>query len=118
MSKDNKIETLNSLSNKTIQFGTYIPEDSPFVSVGRKIKIKGPEEAIKIMQHGEQMIPDLIRLLHDDERDWAANVILSSITGRDALAVSVHADDYEKWKKTQKKRDVIYWENWLNENKN
>ena len=111
--KDNIL--LNSLNNKTIQFATYIPTGSPFISIGRKIKIIGPEEAVKITRYGEQIIPDLIKLLHDEERDWAANVVLSSITGRDALIVSVYADNYEKWKKTQKKRDVIYWENWLNE---
>lgn len=115
--RDNKIALLNSLNNKTIQFATYIPKDSPFISIGRKIKIIGPEEAVKITQYGEQIVPDLIKLLHDEERDWAANVILSSITGRDALIVSVYADNYEKWKTTQKTRDVMYWENWLNENK-
>lgn len=115
--KDKKEYLLNYLNNKTIQFATYMPEGSPFISIGRKIKIMGPENALKITQYGEQMIPDLIKLLHDDEKDWAANVILSSITGRDALIVAVFADDYGKWKKNQKKYDIIYWNNWLDERK-
>jgi hypothetical protein len=108
---------LNSLNNKSIRFATYIPKGSPFISMGRKVKIIGPEEAVTIAQCGERMVPDLIKLLDEEEKDWAANVILSSITGRDALMVSAYADDHEKWKTTQKERDVIYWENWVNENK-
>jgi hypothetical protein len=112
---EDKTILLNSLNNNTIEFGTYRPKDSRFISLGRKIKILGPPEAVKITQYGEEVISDLIKLLQDEERDWAANVILSSITGRDASIVSVFADNYEKWQKTQKKNDINYWKNKLAE---
>jgi hypothetical protein len=110
---DEKRILLDCLGNDKIRFATYIPKDSHFISIGRKIKILGPQEALRIAQYGEDAIPDLMELLYDDKRDWAANVILSSITGRDALILSVYADDYEKWKKTQKEKDVTYWKNRL-----
>ena len=103
---------LDTLHNQTIQFATYMPSGSRFVSLGRKITILAPEEAVKIASGGSQIIPALINLLHDEERDWAANVILASISEQDALRVSVYASNIEEWKETQKEADIRYWEKW------
>ena len=104
---------LGSLDNTTIRFATYILDHSPFVSIGRRIKILGPEVALRIADYGEGIAPDLVELLHDEERDWAANVILSSIAGRDAVIVSAYADAVPRWRKAQKQNDVAYWRKWL-----
>jgi hypothetical protein len=102
----------DALHNDTIRFGTYIPKDSPFISMGRKVKILGPEKSVEIVSYGERIIPDLIALLRDEDRDWAAHVVLSSITGGDAMTLSVFADNVEEWRRTHKNHDLTHWKSY------
>jgi hypothetical protein len=108
-----KQQLLNILNNNTIEIGSHIPEGSKFTSIGRKIIIAGPEEAKKLLKYKETIIPDLINLLNDNRKDFAANAILYALTDRDALSITVYSKDIDGWREHMKNAEIEYWNNWI-----
>lgn len=102
------------LRNDTIRFATEIPKGSPFVSLGRRIKILGPE--LPVGADLVREIPGVISLLDSPEGDWAANLFLYAVTERDALPLIGIENDVAKWRAGQKASDVAYWRKWWSEN--
>jgi hypothetical protein len=49
-----------------------------------------------------------IKLLHDNDKDFAANLILYSINNRDAFLLTT-INSEEEWRKYLKEKDLEYW---------
>jgi hypothetical protein len=104
---------VNKLDNKTIRYATESPAQNRFVSVGRQIKILEPVVDISALSKEEDtVVPALIHCLDNPDKDWAANLILFAMTGRDPLVLSGFEDDITGWRKTQKEIDRRHWISW------
>ena len=81
------------IRNDAIQFANYRPPGATLPTRGRKIMIIGPPEAVRLARSGDlHLIDRLLPLLADPDRAWAAEVMLSAMTGHDSDLVL----DYEK----------------------
>ncbi len=108
---------LSAIDNNTIEFATEIPKNSPFISIGREIRIIRPDSLRNfLVPELLDIIEQLIIFFDSSDRDWAANVFLYAITGRDALFLSGYENDIEKWRSEQKEADLRYWKKWRAEN--
>jgi len=110
----------DKLDNATIKYATQTPQGSPFASVGRQVLILGPASLLDQLRDPgiEQQVPELIALLGSRDRDWAANLVLYSISGRDALPLAGIENGAEQWRASRKQSDVRYWERWWEQNRN
>jgi len=110
----------DELSNVTIAYATEIPRGSPFVSLGRQVVILGPAPVAGRLKDAtiEQNIPELIGLLASPDKDWAANLVLYSISGRDALPLAGIENGAAEWRAGRKEADVAYWTTWWSANRN
>lgn len=107
---------LKYLNNQKIEFNLFF-NNAVFSSVdtletGFQIDVIGGAEALDILRKGSEVIPSLIKLLNDKERDWAANLLLYDILNRNALLL-VAIDTEEDWRSFQKDNDLNYWNNYL-----
>jgi hypothetical protein len=109
----------DELSNETIEYATEIPRGSPFVSLGRQVVILGPAPVASRLKDAaiEQNIPELIGLLASADKDWAANLVLYSISGRDALPLAGIENGAAEWRASRKEADVAYWTKWWSANR-
>jgi hypothetical protein len=118
MSEHTMAEVLDSLQNDRVRYATALPEGSPFVSAGREIKITAPTDLLQAFQPGiERMVPALIRLFDSPDQDWAANVLLYALTGRDAMLLGGFEANIGKWRDLQKESDRRYWTGWWEKNR-
>ena len=69
-------------------------------------------------KNAKELIPELVALLNDPNRDWAANILLYSITNTDAVILKYYLPNkYEEWRKIRKNRDVKRWNEYLKQHK-
>lgn len=114
--KDKIYECIMKLDNHNIQFVSYQPQGSQYVSIGRRIKIAGPLQALEIIKFGKKITPFLIETMRGEERDWVANVLLYSIFGREEVwQLSFYSHKQNDWRRDVKKDDIAYWTDRLNE---
>ncbi len=88
-----------------------------------RVMIVEPKKAVILSNLGYEVVPVLIKLLYDKNRDWAAHVLLTSITGhfiarREVTSGYTTKNEIIRWRKYKKKSVIIYWKKWLTENKN
>ena len=104
----------DQFSNNTIEYATEIPRGSPFASVGREVIILAPPELAKLGPESidEGDIPTLIEQLTSPDKDWAANLVLYRLTGRDALPLAGIEKGAPQWRAERKEMDVSYWRAW------
>jgi len=115
---------LQMIRNDTIKFGNYRPPEATLPTRGRKIMILGPADAVRLAHSGDLHVVDsLVPLLADPDRAWAAEVMLSAMTGHDSdlvLDYESNAGDFLKdfghgledaWKKWLAEfRDRLQWD--------
>ncbi|MFH2062464.1 MAG: hypothetical protein ABIJ43_05765 [Candidatus Beckwithbacteria bacterium] len=117
----NKIKKIiEILDNTTIGYASYIPEGSPFITLGRKIEVIRPIELVEMLQNlnddeVDELTHVLIEILDNPNKDYAADVLLYSLTGVDA-AMRQYIN-LEIWNNSEKKTSIPYWKGWLQKNK-
>jgi hypothetical protein len=111
-------ESLTSVRNDLIQFVTVNPADSRFTSLGRRVVITGPPELLELSRSGDVCIlDDLVALLKDRDRAWAAMVLLSALTRKEEEIVNAFASRREKWWDAVGNTAYDRWSKWLNESR-
>jgi len=109
---------MEKINNKNIEFGSYQPEESEFITLGRKMKIFGPPEAMEIIEKGKKTIPEIFKFFSDETRDYAANALLYQIADRsDAMRICGYAGDIREWREIMKDAEENYWREWIKEQK-
>lgn len=107
---------LEAVHNDRIEFLTMRPPDSPFATLERRVVVTGPEELVRLSGTGEvQVLKDLVELLKNPERAWAAEVLLAAMTGREAKMVDSFAATPEQWWPSVGKSASERWSDWLTE---
>ena len=104
---------IEELDNRKIRYATESPQGSEFVSLGRQIKILEPKiDVSALSKDADAVVPALIHSFDNPNKDWAADLVLFAITGRDPLLLSGFENDIEGWRKTQKEIDRRHWISW------
>jgi hypothetical protein len=108
---------LQAIRNDNIKFGTYRPPDAQFATLDRQIMVIEPPDAVTLVKSGNVAVFDqLLPLLDDPDRIWAAEVILAALTGNEAEIVQTFENDQETFKKTKAARGArARWQQWLDE---
>lgn len=120
---DNLIQEIDNKEIVTDLFTFRQPKESLVFFSDALYKIKNPKEAFELSQIGQCAIPSLIKLFNDKNRDWAAHVIIASITSKDNEITS-SIEIYNKptdekiinWRKTEKQKALKYWKEWYKKN--
>jgi hypothetical protein len=107
---------VEKLRNDSIQWATERPPGSPFVSAGREIRILEPFGLEAAAQSPNALVPALLACFDDADKDWAANLVLYALTGRDALPLSAGEGKIEDWRRGGKASDRRYWLAWWSAN--
>lgn len=109
---------LSSVRNDAIQFATMRPPGSRFAVLGRTILVTNPPELVALSRSGDiSVLDDLIGLLRDPSRAWAAVVMLAAMTGHDAEIVGSFATAPERWLTELGGTASERWSRWLAEHR-
>ena len=110
---------LNDLSKDSIEYNLLLKSskgangllknDGVFISI-RFDTIE--KQYLKSLKYGEW-----IRLLQNNQSDWAANLILYCLFEREA-AIFNNGFKREDWVKTMKNEDIVYWKKFLSDSTN
>jgi hypothetical protein len=99
-----------------IAFLTARPENSPFVTLERRVVVTGPPELVELSRTGDVAVLDeLVKLLDDPNRAWAAEVILAAMTGEEGKMVDSFATRPADWWKALGTTARERWRKWLAE---
>jgi hypothetical protein len=109
---------LAAVYNNRIQFATTRPPDSPFATLERRVVVTDPPELIELTRTGDpRVLDELVKLLHERDRAWAAMVLLAALTRREEKIVDAFASRPDEWSETVGKTAFERWSKWLVESK-
>ena len=78
-----------AVRNDTIQYATMRPPEATLPTRGRRVVVVAPPEAVALARRGDPALLDqLVALLADPDRAWAAEVMLAALTGNEADLVN------------------------------
>ena len=110
----NLASAINHVKNDRIQFVTMKPEGSVFATLDRRVVVTGPRELTELCQTGEtQALDELVELLTDPERAWAAEVLLATMTRREEKLVESYAANPSDWWDVVGATAHERWSEWL-----
>jgi hypothetical protein len=105
---------LKKISNNKITF--FISNPTKYVDSSGKVTVKSLVivEGFQVKKlegkYGKKIFLDLVNLLNDAERDWAANLLLYNFTKLDAEVIRHYSlDNIEEWRKYRKSKDQQKW---------
>jgi hypothetical protein len=118
---DQHMELKDSLAfvrNDRIKFVTMSSGDSPFTTLGRRVVIVDPPEVVELSRTGDvRILDELVALLKDRDRAWAAMVLLAALTRREEDVVNAFATSQDKWWESVGKTAYYRWSEWLTESR-
>jgi hypothetical protein len=105
---------LDEVRDETIEFASMRPPDSRLAVLERKIVITSPEAVAVISRSGDvTLLDELVALLGDGSRRWAAFAVLAAMTGRHAEIVDTYATTPDTWRRTFGAGAEAEWRSWL-----
>ena len=105
---------LDAVRNDGVQFVTMRPRGSAFAVLDRKVVITAPPELDELAGLGDpDVLDELVDLLDDPDRAWAAAVVLSAATGRDAKQIESFSASPDEWWATLGETAQERWRDWL-----
>jgi hypothetical protein len=111
-------DSLISVRNDRIQFVTTSSPDSRFANLDRRVVVTGPPQLVELSRSGDvRILDELVTILKDRDRAWAAMVLLSALTRREEEIVNAFANSPEKWWDAVGNSAHERWSKWLNESR-
>ena len=108
-------QLLDAVTNEKIEFVTTSGDRPPLPTAGRRVVVTGPPEVMKLMSLGDVgLLEQLVNLLREPKRAWAAEVVLASLTGHEASVVNAFANQSAKWQESVGQNAYERWSEWLN----
>jgi len=105
---------LNAVTDQKIQFVTTGAAGAPLPTLGRRVVVTGPPEVVQLMASGDvRVLKELVALLSDRDRAWAAEVVLASLTRHEEGIVNAFAARPEQWQKSLGEGAQDRWNEWL-----
>jgi len=109
-------DALNSVVNRQIEFVTVRPQDSEFSTLQRQVVVTGPPEALQLMTAADpQVLQELVNLLKDRDRAWAAVVLLAALTRKEEKTVDAFQGRPSEWWDSIGETAYERWNKWLSE---
>jgi hypothetical protein len=106
---------LPSVRNDRIQLATSRPPGARTAVLERRVTVTAPPEAVQLATSGDPRVLDaLVPLLKDPSRDWAAEVLLAAMTGREEKQVDTYQAHPDEWRRTLGPTAYDRWSSWLN----
>ena len=103
-----------AIRNDSIQFATMRPPEATLPTRGRRVVVVAPPEAVALARRGDVALLDqLVALLADPERAWAAEVMLAALTGNEADLVNDFQGSPESFRDVLGKNAPQRWQAWL-----
>lgn len=107
-------QRMTAVHNARIQFASFRPPGSRYASLDRRVTVVAPPELVELARTNDVTILDqLVELLSDRDRAWAAEVVLAAMTGQEADLVASYSDPPERWLDTQGATAAARWRSWL-----
>ena len=107
-------EQLEAVRAGDVEFATMRPRGSSFAVLDRVVRVTGPPALVELARAGDVgVLDDLVELLGDEERAWAAEVLLAALTGREAKDVEVFGSDPAAWWSVAGRGARERWSEWL-----
>lgn len=107
---------LAAVRNDRVQFVTIRPKGSRFAVLERRIIVTGPPELIELAKVGDKhVLDDLIKMLKDPERGWAAFILLAAMTRIEEKIADTFATNTDSWWESAGKTAYERWNSWFNE---
>jgi hypothetical protein len=111
-------DLLAAVRNDRIQFATLRPPGSQFTILERRVIVTGPPELVELSaSHDPQVLTQLVELLRNPDRAWAAEVLLAAITDHESKIVDVFAATPDEWWDAVGKTAHERWVTWLSQSK-
>lgn len=102
--------------NDRIEFATMRPPGSRFAVLERRVVVTGPPELVKLSKIGDiDVLDELVRVMKEKDRAWAAEVLLSAMTRREGKIVDTFATIPDEWWDSIGRTAHERWSNWLEE---
>jgi hypothetical protein len=109
---------LAAVRNDRIKVGTMRPPGSKFAVLERRVLIGGPPELVQLSEIGElRVLDELLPLLKDPARAWAANAMLAKMTRTDEKQVDTWQSRVDEWWGVFGKGAFERWSRWLAEHR-
>lgn len=113
-----KSDMLNTVYNNRIEFATMRPPGSRFAMLERRVVITAPPELVELSASNDiQILDELVNLLQQQDRAWAALVLLSAMTQREEKIVDSFATDPDDWWQSLGQDAYGRWHKWLEANR-
>ena len=107
---------LNYVKNAKIEFVTIRSDDSIFSTLERRIVITGPAELVQLAEVGDpRVLDELVIMLCDPARAWAAEVLLATMTHTEEKIVDAFAAHPNEWWNSIGQTAYERWKTWLSE---
>jgi hypothetical protein len=91
-------DRLASVHNDRIQFASMRPPGSRFAAIERRVQVVAPPEAVRLAETGDvALLDELLPLLAIRDRAFAAEVMLSAMTGVEADLVADYTGKPDAW---------------------
>jgi len=111
-------DQLDAVRNNRIQFATMRPEGSQFATLERRVVITEPQELVALSRSGDLgVLEQLVELLKDPDRAWAAMVLLAAMTRVEEKIADNYAARPQDWWDDFGKTAFARWSKWLAENR-
>ncbi len=107
---------LTQVDNDQIEFVTLPPPGSPFATLERRIVVTASPALVALTQRGDlHLLDELVPLLADPQRAWAAEVLLAAMTGEEAKIVDSFAAHPTEWWDALGQTAQARWHAWLDQ---
>lgn len=105
---------LEAVRSDRVEFVTMRPPGSPLPTLGRRVVVTGPAEAVKLARSGDpRVLDELVELLKEPDRAWAAEVLLAAMTRQEEDIVNSFAAKPDEWWPAVGGTAHKRWSEWL-----
>ncbi len=102
------------IRNDRIQFAAMRPRDATLPTRDRIVVVTAPPEAVALARRGDiALLDQLVALLADPERAWAAEVMLAALTGNEADLANDFQGTPDSFLDALGKTAPARWQSWL-----
>jgi hypothetical protein len=111
-------QLLNAVTDKNIEFLTTRNDRAALPTIDRRVVVTGPPDVVKLLSIGDvRVLEELVTLLRDPNRAWAAEIVLAALTHNEEDIVNAFAARPDQWQDSVGKNAYGRWNNWLTSHK-
>lgn len=111
-------DRLAPVQNDRIQLASMRPPGSRFAVLERRVQVVAPPEAVQLAESGDlALLDDLLLLLSVRDRAWAAEVMLSAMTGVEGDLVADYTGKPDAWIDGLGATAPVRWKAWLDQHR-